>query len=75
VSVNPQPWKQGPEYPERGDLHRATRHTAAVLADPDATIHDVHQAAELEAATLHAYWRSGLIAKAELEIEPEAEIG
>jgi hypothetical protein len=56
----------GPDLPTRADLEAATAATAAVLADPAATSMDVHRAAELEAATLHAYWhRPG--AEAELE--------
>lgn len=63
----------GPRLPSRADLNRATQATAAALADPDASVLDVHRAAELEAATLHAYWhRPGVQAKAELESEPEA---
>ena len=61
----------GPPLPTLGDLHEVTRATADALADPGASIHDVHRAAELEAATLHAYWHSG---QAELELEPEAAI-
>ena len=65
-------WAAGPPLPDLADLNRATRATAAVLADPEATLQDVQHAAELEAATLHAYWHTGLIARAELEREPEA---
>jgi hypothetical protein len=61
----------GPPLPDLADLNRATHATAAVLADPAATLQDVQHAAELEAATLHAYWHTGLIARAELEREPE----
>jgi hypothetical protein len=68
------PWAAGPPLPELADLNRATRVTAAVLADPAATLQDVQHAAEAEAATLHAYWRSGPIARAELEREPEPGI-
>jgi hypothetical protein len=72
----PRPWAAGPELPGLRDLEYATRATATVLGDPEATLEDVRQAAELEAATLHAYWQSGLIARAELEAHgPEAEIG
>jgi hypothetical protein len=63
----------GPELPTRTALAHATAHTAAVLKDPGASLQDIHHAAELEAATLHAFWhRPGNQAKAELEREPEA---
>ncbi len=63
----------GPKLPTRAALLRATAQTAATLKDPDATIQDIHRAAELEAATLHAYWQTpDAQAKAELEREPEA---
>jgi hypothetical protein len=63
----------GPQLPSRAELNRATRATAAVIADPGASVQDVHRAAELEAATLHAYWQKpGPQAKAELERDPEA---
>ena len=63
----------GPRLPSRAELNRATRATAAAIADPDASVQDIHRAAELEAATLHAYWHTpGPQAKAELEREPEA---
>jgi hypothetical protein len=69
---------EGPKLPSLAALNRATRATAAVLADPEATIRDVYRAAELEAATLHAYWQTpGVQAKHELETrgpEPEAEL-
>ena len=59
----------GPRLPSRAELNRATRATA----DPSASVQDIHRAAELEAATLHAYWQTpGAQAKAELEREPEA---
>lgn len=68
-------WAAGPPLPDLDDLNRATRATAATLADPEATLQDVQPAAGLEAATLHAYWHSGPIARAELEHgEPEAGI-
>ena len=67
-------WAAGPPLPDLDDLNRATRATAASLADPAATLQDVQRAAELEAAVLHAYRNSGLIARAELEREPEAGI-
>jgi hypothetical protein len=62
---------QGPRLPTLKDLNRATRVTADVLLDPDATLADLQRATEMEAATLHAYWHrpSG---KAELEREIEA---
>ena len=64
---------EGPKLPTRTALVRATAATAATLKDPDASIQDIHHAAELEAATLHAFWqRHGHQAKAELEHEPEA---
>jgi hypothetical protein len=63
----------GPKLPTRTALLRATAQTAATLKDPNATIQDIHRAAELEAATLHAFWHHhGNQAKAELEHEPEA---
>jgi hypothetical protein len=63
----------GPQLPTLADLNRATAHTAATLADPAATVQDASRAAELEAATLHAFWhRPGPQAKAALETEPEA---
>ncbi len=63
----------GPRRPTRAALNRATTATAAAIADPNASVQDVHRAAELEAATLHAYWQTpGVQAKAELEREPEA---
>lgn len=68
------PWAAGPPLPDPADLDRATRAMADVLADPEATLQDVQHAAELEAATLHAYWHTGPIARAELEREPEAGI-
>jgi hypothetical protein len=62
-----------PRLPSRAELNRATRATAAAIADPSASVQDIHGAAELEAATLHAYWQTpGALAKAELEREPEA---
>ena len=63
----------GPRLPSRAELNRATTATAAAIADPDGTVQDIHRAAEVEAATLHAYWQTpGAQAKAELEHEPEA---
>ncbi len=63
----------GPRLPSRAELNRATRATAAAIADPNASMQDIHRAAELEAATLHAYeHHHGKQAKAELEREPEA---
>jgi len=42
----------------------------ATIADPSASLEDVRRAAELEAATLHAYWQTpGAQAKYELERE------
>ncbi len=65
---------EGPRLPTREDLNRATARTQAALEDPASTVTDVHRAAELEAATLHAYWQTpGAQAKAELEREPELE--
>ena len=62
-----------PALPTREDLNRATARTQAALEDPASTVTDVHRAAELEAATLHAYWQTpGAQAKAELEREPRA---
>jgi hypothetical protein len=64
---------EGPKLPSAAALRRATAETAARLNDPGASIHDIHRAAELEAATLHAFWQThGNQAKAELETEPEA---
>ena len=63
----------GPRLPSRAELNRATKATAAAIADPNASVQDIHRAAEVEAATLHAYWQTpGVQAKAELEREPEA---
>ena len=63
----------GPRLPSRAELNRATKATAAAIADPNASVQDIHRAAELEAAILHAYWQTpGMQAKAELEREPEA---
>ncbi len=65
----------GPRLPTLGELNRATAVTAATIADPASTAADIHRAAELEAATLHAYWQTpGAGAKAELEHEPEVGI-
>ena len=65
----------GPRLPTLSELNRATAVTAATIADPSASLDDVRQAAELEAATLHAYWQTpGAQAKYELEREhPELE--
>jgi hypothetical protein len=69
---------EGPKLPSLAALNQATRATAAALADPEMTVWDVYRAAELEAATLHAYWQTpGVQAKHELETrgpEPEAEL-
>ena len=46
---------EGPALPTAADLNKATQATAAALADPDASVQDVCRAAELEAATLHAF--------------------
>lgn len=63
----------GPRLPSRADLNQATQATAAAIADPAASVQDICRAAELEAATLHAYWHTpGTQAKAELDCEPEA---
>jgi len=63
----------GPRLPSRAELNQATSTTAAAIADPNASVQDIHRAAELEAATLHAYWQTpGMQAKAGLEREPEA---
>jgi len=63
----------GPRLPSRAELNQATKATAAAIADPNASVQDIHRAAELEAATLHAYWQTpGMQAKAGLEREPEA---
>jgi hypothetical protein len=51
----PPPSPAGPQLPVRADLDVATAATAAAIADPDATVLDVHQAAELEEATFTAY--------------------
>jgi hypothetical protein len=68
---------EGPRLPTLAALNRATAETAAALADPESTVTDVHRAAELEAATLSAYWQTpGAQAKYELEREhPELEAG
>jgi hypothetical protein len=64
---------EGPRLPTLAELNRATRATSEVIAEPDSTATDIYRAAELEAATLHAYWHTGgWTAKAELEREPEA---
>jgi hypothetical protein len=64
---------EGPKLPSRAELNQATKATAAAIADPNASVQDIHRAAELEAATLHAYWQKpGVQAKSELEREPEA---
>ena len=67
----------GPRLPTMGELNRATAVTAAMIADPASTAADIQRAAELEAATLHAYWQTpGAQAKYELEREhPELEAG
>jgi hypothetical protein len=67
----------GPRLPTLGELNRATAVTAAAIADPASTAADIQRAAELEAATLHAYWQTpGAQAKYELEREhPELEAG
>ena len=62
---------EGPKLPTRAALLQATTQTAAALKDPDANVQDIHRAAELEAATLHAYWHTSQ-GKAELDREPEA---
>lgn len=65
---------QAPWLPSRSDLDAATTRTAAVMADPAATPADRQLAAELEAATHHAYLlRPG--ADAELQAEAEFEAG
>ena len=52
--------------PTRADLDAATAATAAVIADPSASLADVERAAELEEAVFAAYLqRPG--AEAELE--------
>jgi len=68
---------EGPRLPTLAELNRATAVTQAAIADPCPSLADVYEAAELEAATLHAYWQtSGAQAKYELEREhPELETG
>jgi hypothetical protein len=57
-----------PRTPDlRAELDAATAATAAAIADPDATVADVHAAAEAEASACDAYWRTGPDAQAELE--------
>ena len=65
----PSPEAEGPRLPTRADLDVATSATAAAIADPDATVLDVHQAAELEEATFKAY-----LHQPEAEAELEAGI-
>jgi hypothetical protein len=62
---------EGPRLPTLKDLNRATRVTADVLLDPEATLADLDRATHAEAATLHAYWHRPS-AQAHLEREPEA---
>ncbi len=38
----------GPRLPSRAELNRATKATAAAIADPNASVQDIHRAAELE---------------------------
>jgi hypothetical protein len=75
-AATPRPARaEGPRLPTLTELNRATAATAATIADPASTVTDIHRAAELEAATLHAYWQTpGVQAKAELERDPEAGI-
>jgi hypothetical protein len=49
----------GPQAPTREDVDRATRHTAAVNADPSASLMAGLRAAEAEAAALIAYRHAG----------------
>ncbi len=66
---------EGPRLPTRAEVIRASKATAAILADPDATLADLYPAAEAEAATFHAYeHRHGAQVRAELEREIEAGI-
>jgi len=59
--------------PTRAELDAATARTAAVIADPSASLADVERAAELEEAVHIAYLaRPG--ADAELQAEAEAEL-
>ncbi len=65
---------EGPRLPTMAELNRATAHTAATIKDPESTVHDVHRAAEMEAATLHAFeQRHGNQAGTDLERYREAE--
>lgn len=62
------------DLPARADLDAATAATAAVIADPAATVHDVYRAASLEEAVHTAYLHrpgadAGLQAEAEAELE------
>jgi hypothetical protein len=49
----------GPRPPAKGDVDRATRHTAAINADPHAGMTAALAAAEAEAAALTAYRHAG----------------
>ena len=51
----------------KADYARATMHTAAVIADPSASLMDRYHAAEAEEAACEAYRQA--------EAEPEAEAG
>ena len=60
---------EGPQLPTRADLDVTTAATAAAIADPAASVLDVHQAATLEEATFTAY-----LHRSEAEAEFEAGI-
>jgi hypothetical protein len=62
--------------PTRSELDAATARTAAVIADPDASLADVERAAEIEEAAYLAYLtRPGADAELQAEAELEAGIG
>ena len=48
----------GPQAATRADANRATMRTAAVNADPGASLADRQAAAEAEMAALESYWHT-----------------
>jgi len=73
VRSHPQAAAQGPQLPGRTDLDAATAATAAVLADPAASLMDRYHAAEAEAATYRAA-ADAVVVQAEAETEAELEL-
>jgi hypothetical protein len=59
------------KLPTRADLDAVTAATADAIADPAATVQDVHKAAALEEAVYAAYL---LLPGADAELQAEAEL-